>query len=115
MTLAEFLEARISEDEAIARAASEPDWSVVGNSLAGARFIAHHDPARVLAECEAKRSIITEHQPVDCGNVRHPNGVHCSVCEYDDIERGWWPCPTLRFLAAPYSSHSDFDPSWRTP
>lgn len=49
---------------------------------------------------DAILGVLDEHQPVPCGNVRHDrgDGQHCAVCEYDDIERSWWPCPTVRAI-----------------
>jgi hypothetical protein len=91
LTLTDFLERRIAEDEAVARAATRSPWwydptkvnsvdreeSVFTGerglgaitvcstgpcddlgSMADAAHIARHDPARVLAECEAKRRIV---------------------------------------------------------
>lgn len=80
MTLAEFLLARIAEDEAVALAASDSPWRTEGSKYVSgayiisrgggsvshatevttpdAEHIVRHDPARVLAECEAKRRIV---------------------------------------------------------
>jgi hypothetical protein len=83
MTLTEFLLARIAEDERAANA----DWSNLG-----------YDPARVLAECEAKRRILDLHR----------SGEVCDPCS------GWLgtdpaaDCPTLRLLALPYADHPDY-------
>ena len=75
MTLTEFLTARLDEDEAVARAASaDPQWGgnkcssyewevyagrdeAVGvmETRSAMEFTARYDPARVLAEVEAKR------------------------------------------------------------
>lgn len=64
-----------------------------------ARHIARHDPARVLAEVEAKRQIVEHHgEPHECP-------------EYDVA----WdsPCPTLRHLAAVYADHPDYREEWK--
>lgn len=67
VTLAEFLEARIAEDERAANYATTRD--VVDDRAPGGWggwWIGHfhhysrHDPARVLAECQAKRRIVGE-------------------------------------------------------
>jgi hypothetical protein len=68
MTLTEFLLARIAEDEVVANQAVGYESRVYWDSAARdlhlrAQSLAHymrHDPARVLAECEAKRRIVTE-------------------------------------------------------
>ncbi|WP_409186703.1 DUF6221 family protein [Amycolatopsis sp. VS8301801F10] len=71
--------------------------------------VARHDPARVLAEVDAKRKIIDEHaEPGD-------DNVICRVC------REPWqgdftvplPCPTLRLLALPYAGHPDYRQEWK--
>jgi len=112
MTLTEFLLARISEDEAAALAAGssgdDQHWWVDGPAKVSgkwwiystgekfahehtARHIARHDPARVLAECEAKRRIVElfpSPAPVD---------------SWDEAgER------VLEMLALPYADHPDY-------
>jgi len=73
---------------------------------ARARHIARHDPARVLADCEAKRRIVGLHE-------RRPDWPDCQECgDRDDIKP--WPCSTLRLLALPYADHPDYRPEWRT-
>lgn len=94
MTITEFLEARITEDEAAARECLEPknlvpysddripaikpeEWGdLVDNYLGGpmGKHCARHDPTRVLADCAAKRAILAELKPPalpewtpDCG------------------------------------------------
>lgn len=129
MDLIQFLEERIAEDEAVARRTTGP-WKFHPESLSvvlptarhvpdlaeivstpraveDARHIVCWDSARVLAECEAKRRVIGEHQ--------NGNGSMCSSCG-DGGEYGYgvrWPCLTLRFLAMPYADHPDYDEEWR--
>ncbi|MEW2108684.1 DUF6221 family protein [Streptomyces albidoflavus] len=81
-----------------------------------AAHIARHDPARVLAEVEAKRRIMGLH-PVIGGwedEGGHDLGLGCECCghseEYSD--RGGW-CETLRLLAAAYADHPDYREEWR--
>jgi phytoene/squalene synthetase len=59
-----------------------------------AQHIARHDPARVLAECDAKRRIVAE---ADAGHGGYPDGVYFAV----------------RALALPYADHPDYRPEWR--
>lgn len=119
MTLTEFLLARIAEDETAARAIQgdegtnlagvwhfhhadyEGEWPVPGAEVTctsdtghydipqWARWAERHNPARVLAECEAKRRI---------------------VADLADIEDGPY---LLGLLAIPYADHPDFNPAWR--
>lgn len=64
-----------------------------------APHIARHDPARVLAEVEARREIVALH-------AEGASDLFCSHCEHEP------PCPTLRLLARPFRAHPDFDPAW---
>lgn len=135
MTLAEFLLARIAEDEAVARAATLGPWAtspskyVAGHYVHGDRsngeqvahatettkanasHIARHDPARVFAECEAKRRIVALHRPERYADV---DEHFCTTCRAGAFERTVdWPCPTLRALALPYADHPDYQEEWR--
>jgi hypothetical protein len=109
--LTEFLLARIADDEALARA-SHPHakWWVDGPAEksgmwwvydAGAKFkrredaqfVAHHDPARVLAECAAKRHIVE--------------------WASDEVEWVVYGDDMLRALAAVYADHPDYRDEWK--
>ena len=118
MELVDFLRARLDEDERQARAAmtfQAAEWRVETSGIITtsadtdvytddrelAEHIARHDPARVLAEVEAKRDAIVLH-----GGDLRMQLMFCSHCEQDT------PCPTLRLLARPFRDHPDFDPAW---
>jgi hypothetical protein len=92
MTVAEFLRARLDEDEADARAITEGSWE---DATLHGDHVLRWSPARVLAECEAKRRIV-EGEPARIANDRH-----------SQWER------TLRDLAAVYSDHPGYDEEWR--
>jgi hypothetical protein len=123
--LVKFLRARFDEREVAARAAVEGPWRWIDPgglkvelALVGPReqivvacadadmypskFDATHivlnDPAYVLADTEAKRSILDLHSP-----GAFPDCAGCG----DDV-----PCLTVRLLAAPFSTHPDYDPAW---
>jgi hypothetical protein len=123
MTLDEFLLARIAEDKRVAMDAAGADgrveWStdVVGDGPAGPRSALHvvrHDPARVLAECSAKRRII-----LACRDARpetgfvgtHPRGM----ADFPPTAHGQHQLAalTLAFLALPYAGHPHYRPEWR--
>lgn len=104
-----------------------------GMYAADATHIARHDPARVLAECAAKRAIVSEHRQVmftEASLLGIDNLPACKKCHtIAPAPDGWpadedwtqerindsYPCRTLRLLAQPYADHSDFDPAWRSP
>lgn len=67
--------------------------------------IARHDPARVLAECEAKRRIVSLFAPTLADDKRAALG------EWD--ETAWRGEQALRALAQPYADHPDFQEEWR--
>lgn len=143
--LVAFLSARLGDDEATAKAASPGPWfswiegrdGRGGDSFIGTEgeadlyvsvgkgyhpkweadqdFIARHDPARVLAEVEAKRAILAGHAPGYPVTYPKPSGQPtCGVCHAGgwDWEPENWPCLTVRALAAVYSDHPDYDPAW---
>ena len=70
-----------------------------GNDDEGvARHIARHDPARVLAEVDAKRRILAAAED-----------------DYEDGGTGmWWKGEAVvRLLALPYADHADYRDTWR--
>jgi hypothetical protein len=85
--------------------------------------VVFYDPARVLAECEAKRRIVELHshtssavevvgtlsggEPfVDAYEV-----ARCSAC--GTAPRGNSACMTVRLLALPYADHPDYRAEWK--
>jgi hypothetical protein len=131
LTVTEFVEARIAEDEAVARAATPGHWAaghrevmygqcspgqqVVGpNGVISPKrvdvvHIARHDPPRVLAQCAAMRKIVERHSSIHNG-WHDDAGEPTASCRHDWKE---WPCPDLRALASIWSSHPDFRQEWR--
>jgi len=119
MTIVEFLEARLAEDELIASAAIEgnPQWQVLYGYrdikdsdghyvvLADSRYpttgqaahIARHSPARALRQCAAIRALIAEFLHHDALGDLASRGT---------IEQA------LRQLATIHSDHPDFDHTW---
>jgi len=123
--LTEFLSARIAEDEAVARAATQSakwwDWPLgiegkrggtvrahedpyIAMNLADgdATHIARHDPARVLAECEAKRQIVSTMQSAIDGGWQSQSR--------EEIE--FVATRVLRALASIYTDHPDYRLEW---
>ena len=123
-TLTDFLLARIDEDEAVARGAyrdsvdddgvCHEDWTdattaVMWGDLPAisgleadylSNHIARHDPARVLAECEAKRRIVEA--LIDMEPVEEERKEQVVTLR--------WAC---EMLAHPYADHPDYNPDWR--
>jgi len=118
MNITDFLLARIAEDEVTAGAALNDQVSVpVGATVwhqSTMPHVARHNPARVLAECKAKRAIIAEH-----GRDEASSGDYCETCaEWWKYEVGEgappvaYPCTTVRALAAVYADHPDYLQDW---
>jgi len=131
--LVEFLRARLDEDEQAARAALPGPWRTDHNFDQGLRImdgsglvitwtpsfyergpadaehIARHDPARVLAEVEAKRWLIERHYRRRAPNWDRPGhvGYECAQCANE------YPCPTLAILVIPYADHADYRAEWK--
>jgi len=151
--IVEFLLARVAEDEADARAADgsrwfhqdklvsfealgpDGDWVDVSapisvDTRANGHHIARWSPARVLAECEAKRRIIALHEewPVliqteptieeasDLGNFAYRASQQIAwATNREYVARFGTEAPTTRVLLAlalPYAQHPSFDPRW---
>ncbi|MEU9002986.1 DUF6221 family protein [Streptomyces sp. NPDC048551] len=78
-----------------------------------AEHAARHNPARVLAEVDAKRQLLQAHGPL---NVQGDPFTGCTTCSWrDQMDELWvqYPCPTLRLLALPYADHPDYREQWR--
>jgi hypothetical protein len=161
MSIVEFLLARIAEDEAVARDASESDpskqghymdegpagnkWTTADGMVSGqsgdlwdcegsdtlctspevAEHFARHDPARVLAECEAKRVIVEA--ATSWEHEFNPSAYYaCRAYKLKEdtwkvlkISEGKCNCGVtqqrnaiLKPLAAIYADHKDYDPGW---
>jgi len=105
ITLADFLHARLDEDEKTARVCLDTDQPWIGLvDYRGAHYFGL-SCSRIRAEVRAKRRIVRLH--ADCGT-----GTGC--CDHGgrggDEGIG---CTTLAYLALPYAADSDYRPEWR--
>lgn len=120
-----FLRARLDEDERLARAAAD-EVEVVGGSWDGAAHImlarasyddtadhfARHDPARVLAEVDAKRQIVDTRSAIRERLSYWQSQEHetfeamarADLHRLDDV---------LSILATAYADHPDYREEWR--
>lgn len=139
-----FVQARLDEDEQTARAVlwegsgNKLSWSLPASATvdvgeddfyAGDRTVAdhivRHDPARVLAEVDAKRRRLNRHTPerrrLSLADETGTTSFAFYVCTWctpsRTIEIGQdvieWPCPDVRDDAAPYADHPDYRSEWR--
>jgi len=124
--LVTWLRTQLDEVEVMARAAAAftagDRWIADGDEVFGATdegagvataatwshaaHIACHDPARVLAEVEAKRRIVDEHAGYDPKTWRTGDAAY--DCTYST-----WPCFTMRWLALPYADRPGYREEWR--
>lgn len=99
------------------------DASGIEATDADRAHIARFNPARVLAESEAKRRIVELH-PLNpyWGLDRYgrwlpregePKAWYCDCQAEDGMIQGEAPCPTLRILALLYDDHPDYREEWR--
>jgi hypothetical protein len=65
------------------------------------RHITRWDPARVLAECDAKRRIVEDLQD-ELANQHDPEPTTLQLADR-----------TLRALALPYADHPDYREEWK--
>lgn len=122
MELADFIAARLDEDEAAAQACADspgalkwslPDhpsshravededgcvvvWDEGEPSEWQAAHIARSDPARALREVAAKRAICQRHEPYNCH--------YCA--------QGDW-CPEMKHVAGVWLDHPDYRDDWK--
>lgn len=86
-------------------------WNRSYEGMFMAEHIVRHDPARALAEVDAKRQIIRLHS--------FGTGHECSTLDDNgDIDHCTWvmdseACTTLRLLALPYADHPGYREEWR--
>lgn len=81
-------------------------------SMMDARHIARFDPARILAECKAKRAIVEREEKGLRDAWRQRSAEHMQT--WEDWASEWQELmsPDLCDLAAVYASHPDYDPTW---
>src|SRR4051812_25289254 len=117
--LDEFLLARIAEDRRIATDAAaargRKEWDAAAAEPPHvAEHVARHDPARVLAECAAKRRLV-----LACRDSRpdlrflgaRPNGL--ADFPLTPTDQHQLAALTLALLALPYAEHHDYRVEWR--
>ena len=117
MSITEFILARVAEDEYAANLTYETCFvgTIEGR---GSRYdlAVRMAPARVLAECEAKRTILREHAAT--GEDAWKSTYVCEACltDRDGYSDDWgpdqWPCRTVRSLAAIWAGHDDYRKEW---
>lgn len=131
--MVQFLRDRLDEDEQVARGHGQ--WSASWHqddfvsevrddenagtvahvpNLGDLTHIARHDPARVLAEVDAKRRMLTVHKRDTTYSFSG-----CITCDAGDNSCGCmggsayeYQCETLRVIALPYASHPDYRTKW---
>jgi hypothetical protein len=122
--LEEFLLARIAEDKRIAvdaaAASGRETWTgaespIHGSPASGAaEHITRHDPARLLAECSAKRRIVLacrESRPDLAFLGTRPPGMADFFLPPGDQHQ--LAALTLALLALPYADHHNYREAWR--
>jgi len=80
-----------------------------GHSQENAEHIARHDPARVLAECEAKRRIVELRYSWNLQAERNPEPPFSSIFQTQVNTAD----AILRALALPYADHPDYRDEWQ--
>lgn len=109
MTLVEFLQARLAEDEGAARPAFGLSWPSGSMTPAEERHLTHHDPERALAEIEAKRKQIDLCEYLAGWTDKYD----WQVTEHEVWAMRMAAQEMLRRLALPYADHPDYQPEWR--
>lgn len=133
MTIIEFLNARLDEEDRLAD--DMLDYQKHRSGKADAEPIDVHDPAhglwvydddrmhdtiamdetRLKREVAAKRAILTNHA---CGTGLHwqkdrPTCERCLDPDWPEDEASAFPCATVRALATVYADHPDYQEAWK--
>jgi hypothetical protein len=98
-TLAEFVLARLIEDEDVACRGIQDD---IGSLPSSGRDRALS--GRILADCEVRRQRLDLHS--ESRGIAGRNGPQCHLCGEP------YPCTTLKVLASAWINHPDFDENW---
>ena len=117
--LDEFLLARIAEDKRVATdaaaGAAGEEWTPDGaGERPRAEHVARFDPARVHAECSAKRRMVLacrESRPDLSFLGARPDGMSDFMLSPHDQHQ--LAALTLALLALPYADHRDYRDEWR--
>jgi hypothetical protein len=137
MSLPEFLLARIADDEDAAKGPLTQKWFAVGTEFPdddshpsemlrgyvdskdlavtedgdgpSVWHIARHDPARVLAECEAKRRIVDTVERM----IADADDPDIGMSVKERLFAGTCARSIFRALILPYADHPDYQPEWR--
>lgn len=123
LTITDFLWERIAEDEAAAgsyhrllcmRTACDNEGCVWDEQerMADERVCTCGYPARVLAECKAKRAIVEREEKDLRDYWRQRSADHMQTWEAWASEWQALMSPNLCDLAAVYASHPDYNPAW---
>lgn len=115
--LADFLLARIAEDEAEARRGA--GWS--DRTTRWGRVLADCEAKRRIVEAEAGRRVLRDevgdvavHTWSDKGSFVSVNGEQMTTAEFDAVfTEPAPPSGTLRLIALPYADHPDYREQWR--
>lgn len=119
--LADFITARLAEDEAAARESHHegqrwiteeegvyrwPDDELVHSAdrKADARHIARHDPARVLREVTAKRAILARYGECPSTNLGEQ-------LQWSQEQQGLYRA--MEYLATAWADHPDYRAEWQ--
>lgn len=118
MTIVEFLEARLAEDERIAKATGEDTtygftWPNTQYEVRSSELIhiRRHDPERALREVDAKRKIVDGYKRSIRGMggpATGPNTAPMLAATSKAV------CDSIHSLAAIYSDHPDYRKEWAT-
>lgn len=123
-TLSEFLLARIAEDQDVAETVMSPGlWQEAGDDferiedaegqwaadtiVGNARHIVRWQPARVLAECDAKRRIVEQFQRNE--QIGHSSNILAPEVRRTNLTLEG----VLLALALPYADHPEYQETWR--
>ncbi|HEY9414308.1 MAG TPA: DUF6221 family protein [Pseudonocardia sp.] len=115
--LVAWLREQLDEDERIAREANQPGerWFASGDPSVNLHALTAHaqrwNPARAVAEVEAKRRIIARHGMLEVFGTKVC--AYCATLQGQRPGNGYWPCPEILDAALPYADRPGYRDEWR--
>ena len=119
--LSDFLRACLDDDERVITRnlgdsglgddGSFPDYRTYtdADTEAADDYLSRFPPSRMMAEVEARRRILDDHEPLTNGACDR-----CSRGMYSN-DHQLWPCTTVRLLAQPYADRPGWREEWACP
>jgi Family of unknown function (DUF6221) len=107
MTIIEFMEARLAEDEAEARETADADAEFWAETRGDGTYFARHDPERILREVASGRALLESLRQAQKRFEDTPPGDYH---RHDAVRMAWMEAARQRAMS--WADHPDYEPRW---